>query len=148
MSDDAGNPPEETGTFAARVAAMRRDETIARTADMTPAADEHFERLLKRLSKMLWSGAMVRGHRRRASLVDVNDLDNAFDDVVNPAERPLWLNITTDVCVLVSGLFTGYAINKYTSDPASTPISAWVVPLSAGVFIGLLAAFLRYKKLG
>jgi hypothetical protein len=149
MAEDGSSPREEdaeAGDLSRKFGGLRRHESEART-DVTPAGGGRFEELQKKLSKMLWAGAVFRGHRRKASMLDIQDFDGAFSDIVSPAERPTWLNILTDLCVLASGIFTGYAINVYTAATPLTPNAAWIVPLLAGLIIGIVAAFLRYKKI-
>lgn len=147
---DRDEPPraddDGSGGFSRRFSDLKRKESADRT-DITPAGDRQFEELQRKLSKMLWSGATLRGHRRRASMLDVQDFDGAFSDIVSPADRSRWANLTAELCVLAAGLFTGYAINILTGTTPETPVSAWLIPLAAGIIIGIVAIAVKCIKL-
>jgi len=147
---DRDEPPHAddhgADALSRKISELKRKEPADRT-DVTPAGGERFLELQKKLWKMLWAGATIRGHRRRASMLDLQDFDGAFSDIVSPAARSRWANFLAEFCILVAGLFTGYAINILAGATRSTPISEWLIPLSAGIMIGIIAITIKYIKI-
>lgn len=100
------------------------------------AAGPAAENLKSKLSDMLAAGALVRAHKRRASALDVTDYEAAYDDLVNPRPRPIWVEILTDIGVGLGGIIAGIGVSDL-----HTSGEGWLV-LIAGIFVvGISTAF-------
>ncbi len=93
---------------------------------------------------MLSSEALVRGHRRRASALDVTDFEAAFDDLVNPRQRPWWVDCVVDCGLFFGGGFVGAGTNIVTGGGS---YATGGLVIGAGVFVGGFSIAVKYLKL-
>jgi hypothetical protein len=101
------------------------------------------ENLHEKLFGMLSSAALVRGHKRRASALDVTDFEAAFDDLINPRSRPAWMDCAADIGLLLGGGFVGAGTNILTA--SGERAQGWIAVL-AGAFVGIFCIVIKYVK--
>lgn len=111
---------------------------------LTVAAEIESEILRKKLFGLLTLESHVRGNRRRASALDVTDFQAAYDDLVNPRPRPVWIDVMGDAGLMLGGLFGGVGTNILTSDRGRP--EGWVC-VAASVFVSLFCILVKYLKL-
>lgn len=104
------------------------------------------DRLRSRLNDMHSKAALVRAHRRRATAQDTTDFDAAFDELVNPQGRPIWVNATADAMVILASFFIGYGTNIATGDDSNAG-RGWLAILP-GILLAVFATVVRYIKPG
>jgi hypothetical protein len=85
----------------------------------------------------------MRGNRRRASALDVTDFEAAFDDLVNPPARPLWLDITAQIGMVVGGAFIGFGTSVLAGSTAQQ--IGWF-PLISGSLVAVASIVIQHIK--
>lgn len=110
---------------------------------LTPKAEAAQEDLRKKLFNMLSAEALVRGHKRRASALDVTDYEAAFDDLLNPPTHPRWMDCAADIGLLLGGGFIGAGTNILTG--SGNTGEAWIA-IVAGGFVGAFSTAVKYIK--
>jgi hypothetical protein len=110
----------------------------------TEAGQTASEGLRKKLFAMLSSAALMRGNRRRASALDVTDFEAAFDDLVNPPARPLWLDVAAQIGMVIGGGFIGFGTSVLAGGMGRE--NGWI-PVISGSLVAIASVIVQHIKL-
>ncbi len=140
-----GDPGPATDSAVARVRAFLLGvPSEPRELPRTEVGESTFQDLGGRLVQMLNRAALLRAHRRRATAQDRTDLEAAFDDMVHPATRPVWVDALCDAFLATASLFVGVGTNIATgSGPDAS--AGWKI-VAPSFALGLFAILIRYVK--
>jgi hypothetical protein len=101
-------------------------------------------RTVQDFEALLQAAAEQNARRRGSNCLDNTDFKAAYKQLINPRQRPLFLDILAEVGLVIAGGLLGYSL-PVVSQSAERG-SGWII-LAAGIFLGFLCAIIKHIEL-